>query len=201
MGVVAENTNLFARLDIEYLAGATDPKDFRARARSQWRVIVSELKAGAGWDGFSRSSAEGKKRRQAVKDALRPLLLQGDKESFLSALKDATEVQDRIFDELQKEQESLSALKAAEQDSIFDDADFEHYAERCKHAKVMADQEPEAVRLALSLKHDGIAPSAEALAQKLKISRPALYRTYKAGTIQKALKSLRAIEAGSAGSE
>jgi hypothetical protein len=157
--------SLYRRVPLRYLGEARDAKDFRARARVVWRKILSELKAKAGWD----SSQEGEARRQEIRNKIRPLLLQPDRDAFFLAYEKGTEVESRIMEYKDDEQ-------------------------TYRKVEAWAVTEPEIVSLRIavrSLQHSEQNPTAAALAEALEISRPALYRRYKGPKIQEVLNELR----------
>lgn len=173
---VHESMQLLGPLPLDYLCESHDAKDFRSKARTAWKAIVSTRKSWAGWDHVS-SSPEEKARWLKPLVPLRKLLLEPDLESFMRAWGKATELQDRIWEYCSEEPDERS----------FDDGMFQSLNDREK-------TESKAMTLeiaALSLKQRGLAPSAAALAKTLGISRPALYRTFKLEAIHAALRLLR----------
>jgi len=99
--------------------------------------------------------------------AIRHLLSQPDRRSFVAEWSKATEVDNRIMNRTDHE---------------------------LRKARAWATSEPHQARLhlaALLVRRSQQSPSASALAQALQISRPALYRTFGRDAIQTVLKSIR----------
>lgn len=160
-----------------------DGKDFRVMAQAVLDEILAEIDAGAGWDGFPRSSPEGEALREKKRKYYRALLLQPDLESFKSAWDEATELTHRLME-----------FDAPGDDKDREDDDENREGSGYALAMELVKTQPQATRLqiaALSLKHRDMPTTAAALARELGISRRALYRTYGKKAIQAALKMVR----------
>ena len=164
---VAESIREFGPCPLSFLLGASDTKDFRARARKAWREILSYYKSEEEWCPVSLAAPETVIRKQRTKKIFRKILSQPDLASFISTWSEESELQHRV-------------LKTD--------------AETYEKVHQQAEENPGAIRLntaAVTLKRKQHTPSARALAGVLGMSRPALYRAFGAEAVQAALKLVR----------
>jgi hypothetical protein len=202
---VDEQQRTLSTLPLETLRTARSPSEFRSKARRAWRAILSEFRA----EGRCHSFSTWLRTMRINKpfQVLRELLSVPDCRSFVLAFHRATELDHRIMSLAEKasrpKTSSLSAQdpqtaspldlllmkEEAQQDTDEDTSQAPYHA-----FTDFAENNPNGARLhiaALQLKHQQQRPSAAALARALRLSRPALYRTFGTKLIRQTLRGVQ----------
>jgi hypothetical protein len=202
---VDEQQRALSTLPLETLRTAASASEFRARARRAWRAILSEFRAEGRCHSFSTWLRT--KRSDKPFHVLRKLLSVPDRRSFVSAFHLATELDHRIMSLAKKPSRTKTSSLSTQDLQTASPADL---LERKEEAEQDTDEDtsqapyqsltafaadnPNGARLytaALQLKHEQQRPSAAALARALRLSRPALYRTFGTKLIREALRGVQ----------
>jgi hypothetical protein len=148
----SQSLRYFDWIPLSTLIAAKDAADFQRIAKRVWLNIQPDLQREAPIQTIA---------------AIRRLLTQPDRQSFIAEWNKATEVDNRIMNRTDNE---------------------------LRKARAWATSEPHQATLhlaALLVRRSQQSPSASALSKALRISRPALYRTFGRDAIQRVLKSIR----------